>query len=139
MGWWENVRSGEIGSAPIIAALVIITIFFYEKNSNFVGATNFNNLITQMAGTAVTAFGVVFVLLIGEIDLSVGYVGGLAGVVVAELQLPGSGHQFPGLVAILLALLVGAARSARFRDRSSPSSGCRPSSSHSPETSPGRA
>ena len=43
------------------------------------------------------AFGVVFVLLLGEIDLSISYVGGLAGVTVAELQLPGSNHHFPGL------------------------------------------
>ena len=105
--WWENVRSGEIGSVPILLALVLITIFFYSKNSNFLGATNFNNLIVQMSGTAVTAFGVVFVLLLGEIDLSISYIGGLAGVTVAELQLPGSNHQFPGLIAIAAALLVG--------------------------------
>jgi len=105
--WWDNVRSGEIGSAPIILAIVLITIFFYSKNSNFVGATNFNNLIVQMAGTATIAFGVVFVLLLGEIDLSISYIGGVAGVVIAELQLPGSGHQFPGLIAIFVALLVG--------------------------------
>jgi D-xylose transport system permease protein len=53
--------------------------------------------------------GVVFVLLIGEIDLSIGYVSGIAGVVVAELQLPGSGHQWPGLVAIACAIAAGAA------------------------------
>jgi D-xylose transport system permease protein len=105
--WWESVRAGEIGSAPIVVAIAIITIFFYEKNSNFVGATNFNNLIVQMAGTTTVAFGVVFVLLLGEIDLSIGYVGGIAGVTVAELQLPGSGHQLPGLIAIFVAILVG--------------------------------
>jgi D-xylose transport system permease protein len=105
--WWENVRSGETGSAPIILAVVLISVFFDYKNSNFLSATNFNNLLVQMAGTTVIAFGVVFVLLIGEIDLSVGYIGGIAGVTVAELQLPGSSHDFPGLVAILLAMLVG--------------------------------
>ena len=62
-----------------------------------------------MAPIATIAFGVVFVLLLGEIDLSVGYVGGIAGMTVAELQLPGSSHQLPGLVAILLAVLVGVA------------------------------
>ena len=107
--WWDNVRSGEIGAAPIVVALALITIFFYSKNPNFVSATNFNNLIVQAAGTATIAFGVVFVLLIGEIDLSVGFVSGLAGITVAELQLPGSSHQFPGLVAILMAMLVGVA------------------------------
>jgi D-xylose transport system permease protein len=106
--WWENVRSGEIGSAPIILAVVLIAVFFDAKNSNFLSATNFNNLLVQMAGTTVIAFGVVFVLLIGEIDLSVGYIGGIAGVAVAEFQLPGSSHDFPGLVAILLAVFVGA-------------------------------
>ncbi len=107
--WWGNVRSGEIGSTPSVVAIALITIFFYSKNSNFVGATNFNNLIVQMAGVTAIAFGVVFVLLLGEIDLSVGYVSGVAGVTVAELQLPGSSHQLPGLAAILLAVLVGVA------------------------------
>ena len=107
--WWDNVRSGEIGSMPIVVALVLITAFFYERNSNFVGATNFNNLITQMAGVTTIAFGVVFVLLLGEIDLSVGYISGLAGVTVAEMQLAGSSHQVPGIVAILLAVVVGVA------------------------------
>ena len=52
------------------------------------------------------AFGVVFVLLLGEIDLSIGYVAGIGALTVAELQLPGSGHQFNGLIAIVLAVLV---------------------------------
>src|SRR5213078_1443490 len=78
------------------------------KSSFFFTAVNFSNLIGQMAGVTVIAIGVVFVLLIGEIDLSIGYVSGVAGVVVAELQLPGSGHQYPGLVAIGAALAAGA-------------------------------
>ena len=107
--WWENVRAGEIGAAPIVIAIALITVFFYSKNPNFVSATNLNNLIVQTAGTATIAFGVVFVLLLGEIDLSVGFVSGLAGITVAELQLPGSSHQLPGVAAILLAVLVGVA------------------------------
>jgi D-xylose transport system permease protein len=62
-----------------------------------------------MAGVTLIAMGVVFVLLIGEIDLSVGYVSGVAGVVVAELQQPGKSYQVSGLVAILLGIAVGAA------------------------------
>jgi len=57
-----------------------------------------------MAGTCLLAYGVVFVLLIGEIDLSVSYVSGVAGVIVAELQLP-NGPNLPGLACILLAIL----------------------------------
>jgi D-xylose transport system permease protein len=105
---WDGVRGGELGSLPIAIGLVIITLFFYEKASPYIGATNFNNVIVQMAGVTTIAFGVVFVLLLGEIDLSIGAVSGVAGVVVAELQLPGSGHQLPGLLAILLAVVAGA-------------------------------
>ena len=54
-----------------------------------------------MAGVTLLAYGVVFVLLIGEIDLSISYISGIAGVVVAQMTLPESGHQVPGLVAIL--------------------------------------
>jgi D-xylose transport system permease protein len=106
---WEALRSGEVGSLPVIFGLIAITIFFTSKVSIFFSAVNFSNLIQQMAGTTVIAIGVVFVLLIGEIDLSIGFVSGFAGVVVAELQIPGSSHHYPGLVAIFAALAVGAA------------------------------
>ena len=106
---WENLSSGELGAGPIILALVIITLFFYLKDPTYVSSTNFNNVIVQMAGTTIIAFGVVFVLLLGEIDLSIGSVSGVAAVVAAELQLPDSGHQIPGLLAILVAILAGAA------------------------------
>jgi D-xylose transport system permease protein len=104
---WETIHSGDLGSWPVLLGLAAIVVFFTTKNGNFFTAVNFDNLIVQMAGTAAIAIGVVFVLLIGEIDLSVGYVSGVAGVAVAEFQLPGSGHQLPGLIAILLALVTG--------------------------------
>jgi D-xylose transport system permease protein len=106
---WEALKSGEVGSLPVIVGLIAITLFFTSKTGIFFSAVNFSNLIQQMAGVTVIAIGVVFVLLIGEIDLSIGYVSGVAGVVVAELQLPGSSHQYPGLIAIGAALAVGAA------------------------------
>jgi len=106
---WDALRSGDVGSLPVIIGIVAITLFFTSKSGIFFSAVNFTNLIGQMAGTTVIAFGVVFVLLIGEIDLSIGFVSGVAGVVVAELQLPGSGHQVPGLIAIAAALAAGAA------------------------------
>ena len=59
-----------------------------------------------MAGTAMLAFGVVFVLLLGEIDLSIGYLAGIGALTVAELQLPGSGHQLNGILAMVLAVAV---------------------------------
>ena len=106
---WENIRGGNLGSAPVIFALGVMVLVFGLTASNFFSAVNFNNIIVQMAGTTMLAYGIVFVLLIGEIDLSVSYVSGVAGVLVAELQLPGSGHKLPGLLAILLAILGGVA------------------------------
>ena len=108
-GWVERLKAGDVGSLPVILALVFITIFFSLKTSIFFTAVNFNNLMPQMAGTAVIAIGVVFVLLIGEIDLSIGSVSGIGGVIVAELQMPGTNHNFGGLAAILLAVGAGAA------------------------------
>jgi len=104
---WEALKAGDVGSLPVLVGIVAITIFFTSKSSIFFSAVNFTNLIQQMAGTTVIAIGVVFVLLIGEIDLSVAYVSGLASVVVAEAQLPNSSHDYPALVAMGLAILTG--------------------------------
>jgi D-xylose transport system permease protein len=106
---WDALKGGDVGSLPVIVGIVAITLFFTSKTNIFFSAVNFSNLIGQMAGVTVIAVGVVFVLLIGEIDLSVGYVSGIASVAVAEFQMAGSSHDFPGLVAIGLAILVGAA------------------------------
>jgi D-xylose transport system permease protein len=69
---------------------------------------NFNNLIVQMAPISLIAIGVVFVLLLGEIDLSIGYLSGVCGVCVAWFAQPDTGHTVPGLVAIALAIILGA-------------------------------
>jgi D-xylose transport system permease protein len=103
------LKGGDVGSLPVVLGLIGITLFFTSKTDIFFSAVNFTNLIGQMAGVTVIAIGVVFVLLIGEIDLSIGYVSGLAGVVVAQMQVPESGHDYPGLIAIGIALAVGAA------------------------------
>jgi len=105
---WEAFKGGDVGSVPVIVGIIAITIFFTAKTNIFFTAVNFSNLIGQMAGTTVIAIGIVFVLLIGEIDLSVGYLSGLCSVAVAEFQLAGSNHDYPGLVSIAIAILVGA-------------------------------
>jgi D-xylose transport system permease protein len=104
---WQAIKSGDVGSLPVIIGIVAIGLFFNQKSDIFFSAVNFQNLIQQMAAVSVIAIGVVFVLLIGEIDLSIGYASGLAGVAIAEFQLPGSGHQYAGLVALALAILTG--------------------------------
>jgi D-xylose transport system permease protein len=107
-GYIERLKAGDVGSLPVILGMVVIVIFFTAQSSAFFTAVNFNNLIVQMSGTVVVAIGVVFVLLLGEIDLSIGYVSGVAGVTVAWLQEPGTSHQLPGILAILIAVAVGA-------------------------------
>jgi D-xylose transport system permease protein len=101
---WLNLRTGNLGPFPIIVGEVLIVILFGFTATNFFTAVNFVNLITETAGTAMLAFGVVFVLLLGEIDLSIGYLAGIGALLVAELQLPGSGHQLNGLIAMLIAV-----------------------------------
>ncbi len=86
----------------------MIVVIFSSKNENFLTAGNFVNLMVQMAGVTTIAIGVVFVLLLGEIDLSVGFVSGVAGVTAAKLVLPDA-NQTSAFVAIAAALLVGAA------------------------------
>jgi D-xylose transport system permease protein len=99
-----NIRSGNLGSWPVIVALGLVVLVFSQTAQNFFTPANFTNIITQMAGTALIAYGVVFVLLIGEIDLSVAFVSGVAGVIVAEAQLP-TGANLPWFVCVFLALL----------------------------------
>ena len=67
-----------------------IIAFFSFTATNFFTAPNFINVIVQMAGVTMLAYGVVFVLLLGEIDLSIGYLSGIAALAVAEFQLPGA-------------------------------------------------
>ena len=104
----ELLKAGDVGTLPIILGLIAIVAFFYWKNENYLSAGNFTNLMTQMAGVTTIAIGVVFVLLLGEIDLSIGYVSGVAGVVVAQLQIPDESWQVKGVIAIGIAVTVTA-------------------------------
>ena len=100
----DNLKAGNLGSWPVILALWIIVAVFWQTAPNFGTPANFTNLITQMAGTCLLAYGVVFVLLIGEIDLSIAFVSGIAGVVVAKLQDP-TGADLTWWVCIAAAIL----------------------------------
>ena len=101
------LREGELGSLPIVLGIIVIAIYFQARNSNFLTAGNFVNLIAQMAAIMIIGTGIVFVLLLGEIDLSVGYVSGMGGVIAALLLEPGKG--VPTSVALALALGTGVA------------------------------
>ena len=101
----HTLREGELGVLPIIVGIVVIGIYFQSRNSHFLTAGNFVNLIAQMAAITIIGMGIVFVLLLGEIDLSIGYVSGMGGVIAALLLEPGKG--VPTSVAIVLALGTG--------------------------------
>jgi D-xylose transport system permease protein len=105
--WWTDIKSGELGSLPIIIGLIVIAIVFQSQNDRFLTAGNFVNLMIQSAAFTTIAMGIVFVLLLGEIDLSVGYVSGVAGVIVTLLLLP-DGNELPTFLAVALALGAGA-------------------------------
>jgi D-xylose transport system permease protein len=100
----RRVREGELGSLPVIIGLIIIWTVFAVSEENFLTAGNLTNLMLQIAGLGIIATGVVMVLLLGEIDLSVGIVSGLAASVMAVLSVK---QDWPGWAAIVAALLVG--------------------------------
>ncbi|MFB8212832.1 MULTISPECIES: sugar ABC transporter permease [unclassified Streptomyces] len=105
-GYWtefkRKVRSGEIGSLPVVVGLIIIGIVFQAETGNFLTSYNLDQITLYAAGPGIMAVGIVFVLLLGEIDLAVGSVAGLAGAVWAVL-----GSDMPDGLAILLGILSG--------------------------------
>ncbi|MCB0164914.1 MAG: ABC transporter permease [Anaerolineae bacterium] len=105
----KRVTSGDLGSLPIILGLILIAIIFQSQNENFLTARNFVNLIVQMAGVTTIAYGVVFVLLIGEIDLSIGYVSAVAAVTMTLLlREPGGWPWYAALgLALVAVALIG--------------------------------
>jgi D-xylose transport system permease protein len=103
--WGERLRAGELGALPIGIGLLLILITFGILDSNFYSSRNFTNLLLQMVVFATIAIGTVFVLLIAEIDLSVAFVSGVAGVVMTILLRPGD-PGWPWSAAIGVALLI---------------------------------
>lgn len=99
----QRVRAGALGPLPIIIGIVAVAIFFQSRNAAYLSPNNIVNLIMQMSGIALIAFGVVFVLLLGEIDLSVAYVSGVAGVIATILMRPP--HNLEWYLTVPIALL----------------------------------
>ncbi|GAA2970979.1 D-xylose transport system permease protein [Microbacterium terrae] len=75
--WWQRVRSGDMGALPAVGGLVVLSILFATLSPFFLTERNFANLLNQAATLVVLGMALVFVLLLGEIDLSAGVTGGV--------------------------------------------------------------
>ncbi|HET8683073.1 MAG TPA: ABC transporter permease [Micromonosporaceae bacterium] len=102
----SRVRGGDIGALPAVLGLVVLCAVFATLRPAFLTTVNFANLFAQGAAVAIIAMGLVFVLLIGEIDLSAGFASGVCASVLAILL---STHGLPWYVAVLAAIGTGVA------------------------------
>jgi D-xylose transport system permease protein len=105
-GFLVRVKGGETGVLPVVAGLLLVSILFQSLNGDFLTAGNLVNLMVQAAVFSLLAMGEVFTLLLGEIDLSIGFVAGVSAVVMAELVQPSVG--WPWWAAIAGALVATA-------------------------------
>ncbi|WP_084557772.1 sugar ABC transporter permease [Hamadaea tsunoensis] len=106
---WEiikrRVRGGELGAWPVIIGLVIIWIVFQSLSDRFLTAQNLSNLALQITAVGTISVGIVLVLLLGEIDLSVGSVAGVSAATLAVLTVR---HGWSDVTAMIAAILLGA-------------------------------
>ena len=107
---YVRIRSGDAGVLPVVLGFMLISILFQSLNSNFLSAGNLVNLLIQGAVFMLLAMGEVFALLLGEIDLSIGFVSGIGGIVTAELVKEQYGWPWWGaiLAALVVCALIGA-------------------------------
>jgi D-xylose transport system permease protein len=102
--YWGRVRGGDIGSLPAILGLIVLCLIFGIARDTFFSAINFSNLFAQGAQVTFIAMGLVFILLLGEIDLSAGFASGVCGAAMAILL---TNHNWPWYGAIPAALITG--------------------------------
>ncbi|MEJ0012752.1 MAG: sugar ABC transporter permease [Bauldia sp.] len=105
--WLSRVRAGDTGALPVVAGILLLAIIFQTLNQNFLTPGNLVNLMVQGSVYMLFALGIIFVLLLGEIDLSIGFIGGVAGVVTA-LMVFGT-NPYPWWVGVPAGLLAAAA------------------------------
>ncbi len=105
-GFIDRVRGGDLGLLPVIAGLVVISTVLQISNSIFLSSPNLVNLMMEAVPVGVMALGIVCVLLVGEIDLSVGSVSGLSAAILAVLFV---NRDVPVWIAIAAAVAAGVA------------------------------
>jgi D-xylose transport system permease protein len=104
-GMLKRVLSGDLASLRVLIGLVVIWTIFQSQNDRFLTAINLTNLMLQITGIGLISVGIVYVLLLGEIDLSVGAVSGLAAAVMAVMNVK---HGWSPYLAIAAGIAVGA-------------------------------
>ncbi|MGA7606676.1 MAG: hypothetical protein WCA79_12210 [Anaerolineales bacterium] len=104
--WWQRFRQSDLGPLPIIFGLLIISLVFQRANHMFLSPLNLSNLMAQISALGTIAVGAVLVLLLGEVDLSLGAVSGLCAAIMAVLNVR---YGVPGPIAVLAGLLAGLA------------------------------
>nr|WP_233521872.1 sugar ABC transporter permease [Streptomyces triticagri] len=105
----RRVRGGELGSLPVVIGLIVIAIVFQAQNDKFLSASSLTNIAVFTSGLGIMAVGIVFVLLLGEIDLSVGSVAGTGAAVWAVLNVSNGWNDWPSvIVAIASGTAIGA-------------------------------
>ncbi|MGH3899901.1 MAG: sugar ABC transporter permease [Pseudonocardiaceae bacterium] len=101
-----RLRAGELATLPVVISLMSTWVIFQALDPNFLTAANLSNMVVQIAAVGMMAVGVTLVMLLGEADLSVGSVSGLAAAVLAILVVR---HGVPEVLAIGLVVLLGLA------------------------------
>ncbi|MEV4629241.1 sugar ABC transporter permease [Micromonospora sp. NPDC049523] len=102
----RRLRGGELGAWPVVIGLIVIWAVFQSLNDAFLSPQNLTNLALQIAATGTISVGIVLVLLLGEIDLSVGSVAGVAAALLAVLSVRNS---WGGVAAMIVAIIFGVA------------------------------
>nr|WP_223206369.1 sugar ABC transporter permease [Streptomyces xanthii] len=101
----RKIKGGDLGAIPVVIGLIVICAIFQSLNSAFLGAENLNNIFVAMVATGMMSVGIIFVLLLGEIDLSVGSVSGVSSAIMAVMSIT---HGVNEWLAVLTALAAGA-------------------------------
>ena len=100
--WAKRIRYGESGVLPVVAGLILLVIIFQVQDSVFLSAGNLTNLLVQGSVFVLLGMAEVWVLILGEIDLSIGYLAGVGAVITAILA--GAPHNLPWWLAIIAGL-----------------------------------
>ncbi|WP_436495926.1 sugar ABC transporter permease [Actinokineospora sp. HUAS TT18] len=104
--FFARLRGGDLGSMPAVLGLAALVVYFWTQSENFLTLDNTANLIAQGAGKMIIAMGLVFVLLLGEIDLSAGTASGVCAAVMA-MHYVRSGNLLGGMGSTVFYVFVG--------------------------------